>query len=65
SDLLDGKKVHSGRVPGGEVVNNSLCNKLAVLNEKLKTVLEIEDYEEAARIRDQIRNILGIEGQTC
>lgn len=65
SDILDGRRMHVGRVPGGEMQHHSLCNQLSVLNEKLKTVLEVEDYEEAAKIRDQIREILGIEGQEC
>ncbi|RDB31262.1 hypothetical protein HAT2_00630 [Candidatus Similichlamydia laticola] len=65
SDLLDGKHMHVGRAPGNEVMPHSLCHQLSVLNEKLKAVLDVEDYEEAARIRDQIRGILGIEGQAC
>lgn len=41
----------------GEPVNRSNIELISYLNQKLKEAVEIEAYEEAAKIRDQIRDL--------
>jgi bifunctional DNase/RNase len=41
----------------GEPVNQTDVDLIAQLNQKLKDAIEIEAYEEAAKIRDQIREL--------
>ncbi len=43
-------------------VNMEKDYKIAQLDEKLKAALKIEDYDEAARLRDEIRALRGKEG---
>jgi bifunctional DNase/RNase len=41
----------------GEPVNRSNIETISYLNKKLKEAVEVEAYEEAAKIRDQIRDL--------
>lgn len=48
--------IHVGRAPG-ESLTISPASKLLALNEALKETLSREDYEQAALLRDQIKEI--------
>jgi len=50
-------EVMSGAGITGEPVNRSNIELISYLNQKLKEAVEIEAYEEAAKIRDQIRDL--------
>jgi|GEM_PF-318685 len=48
--------LHQGRVRG-EAVEISPSMRLLALNEALSEMLKVEDYEQAARLRDQIKTL--------
>lgn len=50
---------YTGKVPGGErqVREGVLLDELMLTQEALERAIEREDYEEAARLRDQIRRL--------
>ena len=51
------EEVMAGAGIVGEPVNRSNIETISYLNQKLKGAVEIEAYEEAAKIRDQIREL--------
>lgn len=51
------EEVMSGAGISGEPVNRSNIELISYLNQKLKNAVEVEAYEEAAKIRDQIRDL--------
>lgn len=54
---LHGSAVHRGRAPGAFEAKRSATEKLASLESALKQAIEAEEYEEAAKLRDQIRDL--------
>lgn len=48
--------IHIGRTPG-ELITLNLSSRLVALNEALNETLRREDYEQAALLRDQIREL--------
>ena len=51
------EEVMSGAGISGEPVNRSNIEHISYLNQKLKEAVDVEAYEEAAKIRDQIRDL--------
>lgn len=51
------KKVMDGAAVSNEPVNRSIVEQIAYLHQKLKECVEMEAYEEAAKIRDHIRSL--------
>lgn len=51
------EEVMAGAGIVGEPVNRSNIELISYLNQKLKEAVEVEAYEEAAKIRDQIRDL--------
>ncbi len=59
-DLLErihGANRHVGKVPTGAAQKGTRQLRLAVLRRKLKDVVDREDFERAAQVRDQIRSL--------
>ena len=56
AEITKSTMLHIGRMPG-EVAGVSLSMRLIALNEALSEVLNREDYEQAAKLRDQIKKI--------
>lgn len=48
---------HLGKVPAGLMARQVLCQRLDELRSRLDQAISSESYEEAAGIRDEIRNI--------
>jgi protein arginine kinase activator len=48
--------MHIGRTPG-ELITHNLSSRLVALNEALNETIRREDYEQAALLRDQIREL--------
>jgi bifunctional DNase/RNase len=55
--ILVVKKVMDGAAVSNEPVNRSIVEQIAYLHQKLKECVEMEAYEEAAKIRDHIRSL--------
>ncbi|MBK6909988.1 MAG: bifunctional nuclease family protein [bacterium] len=51
------KKVMDGAAVSNEPVNRSIVEQIAYLHQKLKECVEMEAYEEAAKIRDHIHSL--------
>ena len=59
---LHGKVQHVGKKPYATVSEEAkMENKLSELKAELKAAVEAEEYEKAAKLRDEIRNIEGKE----
>ena len=54
---LYGKAVHVGRAPAERKAARDKQNKLNTLKNNLRAAIEAENFEEAAKIRDEIRNL--------
>ena len=55
---IHGASRYCGKTPQGQqVVDGEVMDELARTREALREAIESEDYEEAARLRDQIRRI--------
>lgn len=54
---LHGAAVHRGRAPGKFQAKRSAMEKIAELESALKKAIESEEYEKAAKLRDQIRDL--------
>lgn len=54
---LHGKAAHTGRVPRESREVREKQSKLSTLREQLKNAVAAEQYEEAARLRDEIRTL--------
>ncbi|HHX01119.1 MAG TPA: hypothetical protein GX739_00460 [Firmicutes bacterium] len=52
---LHGSNHHEGKVPAQGYATLSVERQIRTLRERLQQVISMENYEEAARIRDQIR----------
>jgi protein arginine kinase activator len=48
---------HSGKIPSGLAASHALHQRLEELRQQLEQAVAAESYEEAANIRDEIRNI--------
>lgn len=58
-ESVHGRTVHVGKSPGRDIVVNPLkeLDEIAKLNGELKKAIEIEDYENAAVLRDRIKEL--------
>ncbi len=56
---LHGTAVHRGRAPGKYQAKRSAMERLESLERDLKKAIETEAYEEAAKLRDEIRTLRG------
>lgn len=54
---LHGASKHVGKVPLKSHAKTRLERQLEQLKEQLKQMIGVENYEEAARLRDEIRNV--------
>ena len=57
-DLLErvhGARAHVGRVPGGSEVDSLRSQRLTTLKQQLEDAIRAEAYENAARLRDEIK----------
>ncbi|RKY41264.1 MAG: hypothetical protein DRP76_00285 [Candidatus Omnitrophota bacterium] len=54
---IHGSVEHTGKVPQGLKEEEILERKIRELRKKLAKAIKLEEYEEAARIRDEIRNL--------
>ncbi len=54
---IHGKTVHSGRVPSSAESKISVKNKLSELENELKQAIDAQEFEKAAKLRDQIAEI--------
>ncbi|HHT35586.1 MAG: UvrB/UvrC motif-containing protein [Candidatus Wallacebacter cryptica] len=52
---LHGSSSHEGKIPARSYADLSVERQIKLLREKLQQMISVENYEEAARIRDQIR----------
>ena len=59
---IHGRREHTGRVPSGFISHMSLERRLGQLGEKLKEAIENQEFEEAARLRDEINSLKESEG---
>lgn len=48
---------HIGKVPSGFEARDDITERLKVLEQKLREAVAVENYEEAARLRDAIRDL--------
>lgn len=56
---LHGALRHTGRTPGERTAEHAIQLELSALRKRLSDAVAREDYEEAARIRDRIRELKG------
>ena len=54
---LHGHVEHTGHAPAGQSVLREKQNKLKELKKELQDAIAAEQYEQAARLRDEIRNL--------
>ncbi|MBA2123837.1 hypothetical protein B9J78_02710 [bacterium Unc6] len=55
---IHGADQHRGKAPSGGVVpTQTIENQIAMLKERLETAIQTEQFEEAARIRDEIKTL--------
>ncbi len=54
---IHGRTAHSGRVPGKLREKNELKNKIRALEAEQKEAIKTENYERAAEIRDELKNL--------
>jgi len=54
---IHGTTRHTGKIPLDSEKPVSSRDKLSELNEQLKRAIQLEEYEDAARIRDQIKRL--------
>jgi protein arginine kinase activator len=48
---------HSGKLPAGQALNNAIGESIAKARENMTAAIKSEAYEEAARLRDEIRRL--------
>lgn len=54
---IQGKMEHTGKIPNGQRVEFTNKRKLVKLKEELKQAITLEEFEKAAKIRDQIKKV--------
>jgi len=67
-ERIHGGRVHVGKAPAklsllGAQGKEMAANRLRILEEQMQQAVAVEDYERAARLRDQIRAMKGNEPQ--
>jgi len=55
--LHDGKFIHSGKLPPQAQNEQVKIIKIKVLEEEMKEMIKVENYERAAELRDRIKEI--------
>ena len=59
---IHGKTKHEGKIPLSDVTNETKqASEIASLRAKLAEAIENEDFEQAAKLRDEIRTLEGKE----
>jgi protein arginine kinase activator len=59
-DRIHGSNTYSGKTPdGGLIQDGQLIDETSAVREQLTTAIKAEDYEEAARLRDEIQRLTG------
>jgi len=59
--IHNGASRYSGKTPdGGQVVDGEPVDETSEVRARLAEAIEAEDYEEAARLRDEIRRMTGV-----
>jgi protein arginine kinase activator len=53
---------HVGKVPQTALRNRDLADRLKLLRKKLDKAVADEDFEQAARLRDEIKQVNGRQG---
>ena len=61
---LHGNVVHTGKSPKGYAAHKEKVSELDELKKKLSTAIEAQEYEEAAKLRDKIRDLEKKDGDT-
>jgi protein arginine kinase activator len=57
-EKIHGGRVHVGRLPRGhETIDTGLADRLLRLRRELKDSVKMENYEDAARLRDEIQGL--------
>lgn len=56
---LHGKAIHIGNVPSKEEKEQTSYEKIKLLKEKLAEAIKAEEFENAAKLRDEIRSLEG------
>ena len=54
---VHGTTAHTGRVPSRHRAKQERTEKLKALKQELQTVIQAEEYEKAAALRDEIRKL--------
>ena len=54
---IHGKTVHNGRIPVSAEANISVKNKIAELESELKKVIDAQEFEKAAKLRDELNEL--------
>ena len=53
---------HTGKIPQAQQQNRDLAERLKVLRKKLDKAVADEDFEQAANLRDEIKQVTGRQG---
>jgi len=57
-ERIHGSAVYSGKTPdGGQIIDGVLVDEVTEVRARLAAAIEKEDYEQAARLRDEIRRM--------
>ena len=59
---LHGKAIHIGNIPSSEKAEETTEEKIKNLKKKMAEAIETERFEDAAKIRDEIRTLEGEQG---
>lgn len=63
-DKIHGARSHNGRLPRGRTaIDSGLDERLVRLRRELQDSVKTEDYEQAARVRDEIRGLEQAQGE--
>ena len=52
---MHGRSRHAGKIPGGVKKAETKQDKISALNDKRKKAIEVQDFEQAAKLRDEIK----------
>ena len=64
-DRIHGSSLYTGKTPdGGWVEDGQLVDAMSDVRTRLDQAIQSEDYEEAARLRDEIRRMQGPSGRS-
>ena len=52
---MHGRSRHAGKIPGDVKKTETKQDKISALNDKMKKAIEVQDFEQAAKLRDEIK----------